>query len=491
MVAAGYDPARAEGFHQELFFGPMPRPSDHSRNARRMLADLTQYLAVLQDGVRKHFPEQGRAWMESAVVGLENALEELRVTQSDLEEARDEADLQRQRYQDLFQFAPDGYLVTDPHGSIRDANDAAHLMFQIRSRFALGKPLIVFIEREDHDNLFRALSDLKHGQPIVQGTLRIRGRRQEEIIVQFRAAPEPGFGGAITGIRWALRNITDQVHAQDQFARNREQLRALAAELAQAEQRKRRRIAEGIHDHAIQGLALAKMTLSSVHGNLSPRHAGAISQTIDLMGQVTADLRGLIFDLSPPVLYELGLGPAVEWLVERLSKQHRLPIELRNTLEPNEMTVELRIPLFGAIRELLINVVKHAKATRTAISLKRTNHHVQVHVLDNGRGMSVLPQPGNHHGFGLFNLSNRIELMGGTFRIRSSPGRGTCTSLPCRSDPLFPAPAISEARCCAPMQTTAPSARPPAAGAKPSIGSMKPGTMARPRRPGPRKRRPA
>jgi len=402
---------------------PSPPPTD-------TVSQLTHYIDVLHGQIRAYAGKGKRKWAAAASEALYSAVEELRAASAEVARAREEADVQRERYYELFESAPDGYLVTDGHGTVLDANRAACRLLGVPPRYIVRKPLVVYVTQEDRERYYGVLNRLRE-EVDADDRIRLQPRgAQAPITIHLRAATTPGIDGVSRSIRWILRDISQTVSTLNQLAASREQLRQLASELAQAEQRERRRIAEGIHDHAVQSLALAKMTLSSALRGLPQPNAAAVAEGTRLVGEAMEELRTLIFELAPPVLYELGLGPAVEWLADLMGKRHGLPIEVRCDIPADLPAMDWRVSLFHAIRELLINAGKHAHATRVTITLRRNSRGIRISVIDNGRGMPESAAPADDGGgFGLFSLRNRLEHMGGRVHIRSSRNRGTCVKL--------------------------------------------------------------
>ena len=144
---------------------------------------------------------------------------------------------------------------------------------------------------------------------------------------------------------------------------------------------------------------------------------------------------GLTFELSNPALYELSFEAAIEhWLYEQVQKKHGIECEVSVTGDPVQPAEELKVTLFRAIRELGANVVKHSKATALRVSIERVGDNIQVSLTDNGAGFAAeaagaglsMDKTG---GFGLFNIKERLEHLGGNLKIESSPGRGTSITL--------------------------------------------------------------
>jgi signal transduction histidine kinase len=207
-------------------------------------------------------------------------------------------------------------------------------------------------------------------------------------------------------------------------------LRRLASEVCLAEERERRRIAADLHDNLGQALALMKLRLQRLRGDaVLGGHPGELSDLVSLCDQAVRYTRGLTFELSPPVLYELGLGPALEWLGEDLSRKHGLRVHAR-TRGNAPLSDDLKVMLWKSARELLHNVVKHAQARRVDVGLTIEPPAVMLEVIDDGRGFDLdeaRRQSGER--FGLFSIEERLRQFGGAVHVTTAPGEGTAVRL--------------------------------------------------------------
>jgi len=213
-------------------------------------------------------------------------------------------------------------------------------------------------------------------------------------------------------------------------------LKTLTSELALAEEQERRRIAAGIHDDVGQKLALAKlemqMFMSSAGDSKMPASLEGVCAMID---KAIEDCHSLTFELSNPALYELPFEAAIEqWLYEQIQKKHGIECEVAVKGDPVQPAEDLKVTLFRAIRELGANVVKHAKATALRASIEQAGDNIEVSLADNGAGFAVDPagtglSMDKTGGFGLFNIKERLEHLGGNLKIESAPGRGTTITL--------------------------------------------------------------
>jgi two-component system sensor histidine kinase/response regulator len=218
--------------------------------------------------------------------------------------------------------------------------------------------------------------------------------------------------------------------------RANQRLRELNLEMATLEERQRRRLAQQLHDTAIQDLILARMLL---HG---PDSLGDLEPKLtELIGVVIRQLRTLVFELSPPLLERGGLYPALEWLANGMREQWGLEVQCEQQGELPELPNVLAVTLFQGARELLINAAKHAEAGRARLSLRRVETELEMRVADDGRGFAPewltafsadaegpLQIDGRGAdeppGYGLNSLRSRIELLGGRLLLANTAPRG-------------------------------------------------------------------
>ena len=142
--------------------------------------------------------------------------------------------------------------------------------------------------------------------------------------------------------------------------------------------------------------------------------------------------RSMTYELNPPVLHELGLGAGLEWLAEQMYKREGVIVQFEDDGQPRSLEKEINILLFNAVRELLINVAKHARADNVKISLQSDQAGVRICVEDNGIGF-IVPGTGfpasKSNSFGLFSIKERLNYVGGHLDIKTAPGKGTRITL--------------------------------------------------------------
>ncbi|MGZ5136148.1 MAG: PAS domain S-box protein, partial [Flavitalea sp.] len=243
-----------------------------------------------------------------------------------------------------------------------------------------------------------------------------------------------------------VEDITNKRQAAEKIVNYQRQLQSLTFELSLIEERERRRIATKLHDNVGQVLTLIGIKVDELHEKVSLNSCNPIVEEVrNLIGQTIKCIRSLMFELSPPILYDLGLEEAIEWLAEHFSQEHDLKIQVNRDKQPKPLKAEGNIMLFQAVRELLLNIVKHSKATSVKIHIQRACNDICIKVEDNGTGFEFNLIDHNQNiikGFGLFSIYERLEYYGGNMLIESNKSQGTKITLlmpiisTCRKDLL-------------------------------------------------------
>ena len=156
---------------------------------------------------------------------------------------------------------------------------------------------------------------------------------------------------------------------------------------------------------------------------------GQLIEIEQLVDDVIKETRSLTFELSPPHLYELSLEAAIGWLTRQFKKNYGIACSFEDDGQLKPLADDTRGILFAAIRELLANTAKHARARNVRISIRREQHSIHIGVQDDGIGFSVKQLERQGGGFGLFNIRERLRYLGGNVRIKTSASRGTLITL--------------------------------------------------------------
>jgi PAS domain S-box-containing protein len=227
------------------------------------------------------------------------------------------------------------------------------------------------------------------------------------------------------------QDITNRKIAERELIANREKLAAMSMELSMTEERERRNIASDLHDHIAQALAMTKVRLGEVGKQAKGDSLAKLESIKTEVDRIINSTRSLIFDLSPPVLYELGFKEAVEWVAEQVQKDHGIQVIVLAGKQHAQIDQEIRVILFKAVRELLMNVIKHAKAATVEVIITDLEKNIDVQVKDDGVGFDVSKIHGfiKKASFGILNLTERIKYIGGAVEFSSEPGQGTAVKI--------------------------------------------------------------
>jgi len=367
-------------------------------------------------------------------------------------DGRDHAEAEPARLAAIVEAMPDMVYTADLQGNIVYVNRAGRAVFAaaltagltvsaVHPAWAVGLLLRDGIPAATRDGVWRGETAVLgcdgRELPVSQVVLMHRGaggqaRYTSSILRDLSALRQAEQQHRSNGYRFEAA-VTDRQRAEAELARSLARLQALASELTLAEARERRRLAASLHDEVGQGLALSRIKLGLLGQSLTTAGARAVfTELRELFTEMSQRIRTLTFELSPPVLYQLGLAAAVEWLAEKLEKEHglRCRVECHSSLERVDETVS--ILLFQSVRELLVNIGKHAHATQVAITICFAGGWVTLTVKDDGVGFDPQTASTLSHkqdSFGLFSVGERLRYVNGTIAIDSAPGRGTSVTL--------------------------------------------------------------
>ncbi len=369
-----------------------------------------------------------RAWSTTEVEALRTAAEILGVAMERQE--GDEALRQsEERYRSLVEGTDQVIALIDRAGTFRFANARALAYLGVSD--LVGRTMWDVFPATLADRQVQSIRDaLDRGElQVIQNPTSIRG---ESRWFESRLQPIRGSSVGFETVQLIATDITERKNAEEWILSYQERLRSLTSELTFLEQRERRRIAAELHDRIGQFLAVTRIKVAQLREQAnSPEWRRPLDEIWGLVDQSIQDARSLTFELSPPVLYELGLEPALEWLVEAMGSRHGLTTAFHDDGSPKPLGQDLRGLLFQAAQELMLNVAKHAGAGSVVVTVSRDGDEIRCEVADDGCGFDVASVLGssqsgaNPPGFGLFSIRERLTHVGGRLEVESAPGRGT------------------------------------------------------------------
>lgn len=246
--------------------------------------------------------------------------------------------------------------------------------------------------------------------------------------------------GARAGLQGGPRELVELSLAFDEMAGSiqeyESQLRETTLALSLSEEKERRKIADDLHEHVGPLLATCYMRLGRVAKlNDSAKAADMLQDMRQLLDQAITHTQELTFNLCSPTLHTLGLNPALDQLCQEYRTEHGVQVVFRTDGANERLSDSQSVVLYQAARELLRNVVKHARATRVIVRSFRDENEMGVEVIDDGVGFNATDvgrRCGKSGGFGLFNLRERFTHLGGCFRVNSTVGKGSRASVSIR-----------------------------------------------------------
>jgi signal transduction histidine kinase len=229
--------------------------------------------------------------------------------------------------------------------------------------------------------------------------------------------------------KWKIAKNAERKRAEKRAKEYQAQLKSMASQLTLAEERERHRLATELHDQISQSLVIPKVKLEALRKS---GYGGELDKSLEdvcnLLGQTIQHARNLTLDLSSPVLYELGFEKAVEeWLTNQIQGKYGITVEFETDGQAKPLDDDIRVLLFRNVRELLINVVKHAHAHNVKVSIGRLGEQIYVSIEDDGVGFDsaeIVSRSAKRGEFGLFSIRERLEQLGGHIVIESKSGSG-------------------------------------------------------------------
>jgi PAS domain S-box-containing protein len=335
-----------------------------------------------------------------------------------IEEALRESE---ERYRELFENAKDALYVHDLGGRYTSFNRAAEQLSGFSREEILGKHFSNFVApaslRYVRENLCKKLDD--EGETTYEIDLITKDRRRVPVEVSSRLIYE---NGKPVGVQGVARDMTERKRAQ-------EALRTYSQRLIEAQEAERQVIARELHDEIGQVLTAVRINLQSLQHSTQNDSQSSIDDSLVIVDEALDRVRELSLNLRPSVLDNLGLSSALRWYVDRCAQRSGIVADLQSDLEDGRrLGVELETACFRIVQEALTNVVRHARATRVLVRLKRSNGNLSIKVTDNGVGFDLAGLIKNSPpawNLGLRGMEERAVAAQGRLKIDSAPMRGT------------------------------------------------------------------
>jgi PAS domain S-box-containing protein len=398
---------------------------------------------------------------------------ELEMQNVELQGARDQMEAMLEKLTDLYDFAPVGYFSIDVQGRIMEVNLAGAALLGVDRSQLVNRRLSQFLAPTSRPVFLAFLEKVfaGPGKQICEASL--LNKTGDPSWVDFQATPADSLRSEQKWCRVAVSDITALKRAEEtqclmeaQVAANRElkreivrrkvveralkkseryssqlltqalalqkQLKHLSHQVLQAQEEERKRISRELHDDIAQvltaisfHLAVLRKESASNGKSLEKKIAHTqrlVEKSVDIVHRFASQLR-------PPALDDLGLVPALRSHVKDFAKRTGLDVHFTSsTHERTELLdSDKRTVFYRVAQEALINVAKHAQASRVSVNIRKQRGVIRMEVQDDGKSFEVrdVLSAKKNKGLGLLGMRERVEMVGGRFSVESSPGKGT------------------------------------------------------------------
>ncbi|CAG9235555.1 putative Histidine kinase [Burkholderia gladioli] len=359
--------------------------------------------------------------------------------------------LNEARMMGIIRSSMEAIITVDEEQRVVIFNPMAEKVFGVSAMDAIGAPLTRFIPprfrhaHSQHINRFGVTGQSERhlgSQRLLYG---LRANGDEFPIEASISQIHDGAGKLYTVM---MRDVTERLQAENALKASREELRELSANLQRVREEEKTRIARELHDDLGQQLTALKMDLSAVEHRLLRNKADEVHEGVTeplremrrLIDATVASVRRIAADLRPVMLDDLGLVPAIEWLVNDFTNRYGIEVERR--IDPGDVQFSnaSATALFRIVQEALTNVARHADASRVELTLSVDERQCVLRIVDDGVGA---PQADGHRtpddkSFGLLGIRERAHMLGGAVRIETARDRGYAITI------TIPLPSIQQ-----------------------------------------------
>ncbi len=410
---------------------------------------------------------------------IQELVEELQVHQIELEmqnealsSAQSELEKSRNRYYELYDFAPIGYFTLDKNGFISEVNLTGAALLGRERRHLIKETFSHFVHKDFNDAYFyhrrhafetgvKQTCELKllkkdgtlfwaqlesiamqnaadHSNQLRTTMIDITARKRvEEALWTAHDELEQRIEQRTAELSEAnvrlMEEINQRKRAEEAVKKSESELRSLSSKLLDSHEEENKRIGNELHDGIAQTLSSIKFWAEAAQLQMGREDFMEACKSLDtvvsqLQGAVQ-EIRSISKNLRPTILDDLGILPTISWLCQDFQNLHPLiGIESHVQLEERDVSDDLKTVVFRVLQEALNNIGKHSQADQVVIGLKRTDGRVDLIITDNGMGFDVpdaLSTKKHVRGLGLASMKERTELSSGSFSIESREGAGT------------------------------------------------------------------
>lgn len=328
----------------------------------------------------------------------------------------------------IIQASPAAIVVADHRGKVLLWSPAAEGILGWRKE-EVADDLKLILPPAHAQEILALLPQLEKGTKFSSLGMELITRDGQIINVDASLAPLYNADGGVNAFLAVFVDSTEKKAREEAMIFQAQQLREMAQQIARLQEEERRAIARELHDQIGQSLAAMGIHINILQNSgdrLSSSDARArFEDILQLLTEVSDDIRAIMENLRPSILDHYGLAAALKWYGARLQNRTGLQIEIDvSDLQPR-LPEEVALALFRITQEALTNVLNHASASQASISLNRHDGRVQLQIQDNGKGFTNQEEPRKRQGWGLIHMRERAESVGARFTIHTAPENGT------------------------------------------------------------------
>lgn len=331
-------------------------------------------------------------------------------------------------YRSLFENAHDAIWFHDFDGIILAANEAAGNLTGYDAKLLAGMNVARFLPEEELKLAREIRRNLLAGQPFTQPYEQKLLRKDGTLAASMLTSSLITFDGKPVGFQHIARDITEEIKMRDN-------LRFYLRQITQAQEEERKRIARELHDDTAQSLFAISRQIDNFMRDtvdLSDIQIAFLQQIRRRIGETLQGVRQFSQDLRPPIIDDLGLLPAIQWLVKQMEEEHKIATKLTVSGNHRRFAPEIELIVFRVVQEALRNVYRHAQAAKVEVVVEFKASSFHMAISDNGKGFQFPENIGDlsrKGKLGLVGMQERVMLLNGTLSVKSKPGKGTVISV--------------------------------------------------------------
>jgi PAS domain S-box-containing protein len=355
--------------------------------------------------------------------GVSQDITEQKLTRNKIEKAEE-------MYRLLADNSNDLIFLQEPDSTFQYVSPSIINILGYEQSDILGKKVFDFLQKDDVEPLKKAMNKGLFRVKFMDAyTFRVRHKEGHFVWLEFLTSPtykDKKNSYFIT----SARDVTRWMLAKQEIQEYQTSLQRLTTEITLIEEKQKKEIASNIHDHLSQSLVISKMKINELKKNPKLKVIENDLKFIEThISEVLKNTRKITYDLSPPILYQLGIIDTLSWLLDDVEATHKVACRLISNVDNIILSDVKSILLYRSIQEVINNAIKYANASLLTLNLDKNKLGLDITLTDNGVGFdaSLLNNYQNHSGsgFGLFTVQERIRNIQGKFTIASEINKGT------------------------------------------------------------------